>query len=233
MKEGRIQIDPKDGYTLHVAGTGVVRWLALMVAALLAAACGTSIPEERQLPSPGVPTPMAEATGTPPASAATGTPAPPLTPGPGSGATLPFQTLAAGQAAVYDQPAPLIVVVGEQARLRPVWSQRIASDDPPAVVQQMDFSRQLLVVVCYGRRNTGGYGITVRNIERQGKDVVVTVEARSPVPGTLLPQVITTPWEAVAVERGTLPDWAALRYVVRDGSGRVLAETVPQSAGGG
>lgn len=206
---------------VRLTGNHCASWLISALLAALLSACGSAVPTPQSAPSPSIATPTAAAT-----------PSPATTPPPPAVA-LVFRSLAVGQAAVYDQPSPLVVVVGEQARLQPVWNQRFAREDPPPALQQLDFGRDLLVFVSYGRRNTGGYGITVKGVERQGNEIAIAVETRNPLPGSLLPQVITTPWEAIAIERATLPNWATMRFVVSDATGRMLAETVPQTAGSG
>lgn len=67
---------------------------------------------------------------------------------------------------------------------------------PPTV----DFTKELVVAVFMGRQSSGGHSIAVTKLERIGDDLHVSVERRSPAPGTPVTAVITSPYQFVAIE---------------------------------
>jgi hypothetical protein len=127
----------------------------------------------------------------------------------------------------YERPDPFLALAGDEAAFRQLWATHIRQDDPTAELQKIDFGKQVAAVVFYGRRPTGGFDIAVQQVERNSGRVVITVQTREPVPGTLLPQVITSPWEAIALDRSALPNWDKLHYVVVNTDGATLAEADP------
>lgn len=63
----------------------------------------------------------------------------------------------------------------------------------------IDFSREHLLIVALGRRNTGGYGVTLAGSEQLGDELRLAMDVRSPAPDALVTQVITTPCTALAI----------------------------------
>jgi hypothetical protein len=136
--------------------------------------------------------------------------------------------VASGNVGRYERPDPYLALAGDEAAFRQLWATYVRLDDPAAELQKLDFNKQVAAVVFYGRRPTGGFDIAVQKVERTGGRVVITVQTREPVPGALLPQVITSPWDAIALDRAALPNWEQLHYAVVNTAGATLAEAGPQ-----
>ena len=68
------------------------------------------------------------------------------------------------------------------------------------IIGNTHFSITIVVAVFMGRQSSGGHSITLDRLERKGADLHITVERRSPAPGTLVTQVITSPFQFVAIE---------------------------------
>ncbi|MFZ5817685.1 MAG: protease complex subunit PrcB family protein [Bacillota bacterium] len=51
----------------------------------------------------------------------------------------------------------------------------------------------LYLMVSGGQRNTGGYGVEILSVERQGDALLVTAHLRTPAPGAMVTQAITYP----------------------------------------
>ncbi len=69
----------------------------------------------------------------------------------------------------------------------------------------IDWDRQVVLVALMGAKRTGGYRITLRHVTVRGKEVQVTVEERSPRPGEMVIQVLTSPFHVVTIPRDDLP----------------------------
>ncbi|WP_152207726.1 protease complex subunit PrcB family protein [Marinobacter changyiensis] len=74
----------------------------------------------------------------------------------------------------------------------------------------LDFQREHLLVVAMGRKNTGGFGLTLADAEMEGSTLAVTARVRTPAPGSMVTQALTTPCVVLAVKAD---DWN--RVVVR------------------
>ena len=93
--------------------------------------------------------------------------------------------------------APRQVVVRSAQDWENVWRSVSSTRPMPAV----DFSGSLVVGVFLGQRSTGGYGVQiVRTREEKGTLVVEYRETR-PAPGTMSAQVMTAPYQIVAVPK--------------------------------
>lgn len=68
----------------------------------------------------------------------------------------------------------------------------------------LDFQREHLLVVAMGRRNTGGYGLTLTDAAMEGSTLAVTTRVRAPAPDSMVTQALTTPCVVLAV---TADDW--------------------------
>lgn len=97
-----------------------------------------------------------------------------------------------------------------------VGGNQVPAPAPPSV----DFARERAVTIFLGRRNTGGYGITVAGVRLEGDTLVVEVTVRAPASGAITTQALTSPYVSVAVTG----EFTAVRVVNRDG-GQVIAQT--------
>lgn len=77
------------------------------------------------------------------------------------------------------------------------WVEVFGQQTPPEV----DFSRDTVIAVFMGSFRTGGYSIRVKEIIDTGLLVVVKVEKSYPGRGCVLPQVITSPYHVVKVDK--------------------------------
>jgi len=77
------------------------------------------------------------------------------------------------------------------------WTDVFERSPPPEIV----FSETTVIAVFMGRCPTGGYGIEIKEIIDTGFLVVIKVEQTSPGKGCILPQVITSPYHIVKVDK--------------------------------
>lgn len=78
-----------------------------------------------------------------------------------------------------------------------LWSQSIGgAQAPPAV----DFSRNVVVFLLAGPRNTGGWSIAPRSVAVEGDTAIIDAPVNGPPPDAMVTQAFTYPWAAVAVQ---------------------------------
>ena len=85
-----------------------------------------------------------------------------------------------------------------------VWARHVQSIGavvPPPV----DFSREMVVGVFMGERETGGYQIEIIEVERTASALRVHYRTRSPEPGALLTQALTQPFHLIRLARDESP----------------------------
>ncbi|WP_181391986.1 protease complex subunit PrcB family protein [Deinococcus irradiatisoli] len=129
-----------------------------------------------------------------------------------SPSTLGFREVASGTNAQASSPA--VVLAGTQSALDALWNTAYGRQVPLPPTPLM--GNQTAVGIFLGSRPTGGYGVSVQSVQAAGSVLNITVNVRSPGPGTITTQAITSPWTIVAVQ-GQFS-----RAVVRDQNGQLL-----------
>ncbi len=69
----------------------------------------------------------------------------------------------------------------------------------------INWEQEVLLVALMGAKRTGGYRIALRQVVITDHQVTVQVEERSPQPGEMVIQVLTSPFQIVAIPRDVLP----------------------------
>jgi hypothetical protein len=107
-----------------------------------------------------------------------------------------------------------------QDGLRTLWAQihttpagdRRSMPNAPEV----DFHREMIIVVGLGRRSTGGYGIRIERIEDVGEHLRVIYSSSSPGPNCIVTQSITSPVAMVRLKKSRKPVTFAAVHETRD-----------------
>ncbi len=68
-----------------------------------------------------------------------------------------------------------------------------------AALNAVDFSREHVVVVGLGQKNTAGYGIALDAAQLAGDRLTLEMRLQSPPPDSMVAQVMSTPCAAVAI----------------------------------
>jgi hypothetical protein len=110
------------------------------------------------------------------------------------GETVQVRTIGKGGNAL-DAENPDSVAAFDDATFRSTWTKRVGEGDPPSV----DFSKEAVVFVFGGMRNTGGYSVDVRGARVEGDALILDAVVQGPPPGAIVTQVITYPYAVVAV----------------------------------
>lgn len=82
-----------------------------------------------------------------------------------------------------------------------VWEQLHEGRSPVPERPAVDFERSVVVVAAMGSRRSGGYGIEVTSVHRDGETLYVVVEETSPGEDCAVTAAITAPATAVRVPR--------------------------------
>jgi pyruvate dehydrogenase E2 component (dihydrolipoamide acetyltransferase) len=175
------------------------------LALLSTAACGSGrlapAPAESPEPaSPGpvaAPAPAAEPTTAPPAAAAAPAPYAPYD----ASGTIPIRRIGQWTASGIDTPQRK--VIRDDSTFAQFW-QSLGAGQRPVV----DFTRDVVIAVAAGQRQTGGYAIAVQRVARAGKSMTVDVVETAPGPGCWTPQQITQPVDVVVVAAADAPTFS-------------------------
>ena len=81
-----------------------------------------------------------------------------------------------------------------------VWADLHATSLPQPEAPAVDFDEAWIVVAAMGQRPTGGYGIRISEISREGEKVLVKVVETAPGTSCFTSQAFTAPATAVAVQ---------------------------------
>jgi hypothetical protein len=105
--------------------------------------------------------------------------------------TVEMRELATG---VMGPSSAVEALINDSARLAARWPH---SEPAPDV----DFDSEMVVIVALGSRPTGGYYVKVTSVEASDGSILVRYEEGTPGPGCMVPQVITAPYQVVAVPK--------------------------------
>jgi hypothetical protein len=143
-------------------------------------------------------------------------PAPPVTNITTEPPTMSWRTLQNGGYGALQERMPRVKISADGASYARDWEALVGSGTPPSV----DFTRESVIFILAGRRNTGGYAVQAEDAAVTGDTATVRVRSVEPPSGGVTTQVITSPFVVIAVAH---PGIASARWVdARDG--RVVAE---------
>lgn len=132
---------------------------------------------------------------------------------------LPFRPLLsdAGDPVFRSGPAEALrVVVHDRDAWRAIWERATANAYGGPPPPEVDFDRDMLVVVGFGTASTGGYSVAVDSVYRVGDGIkVVVVEGRAS-PACLVTQAFNSPADAVLLPRSEAPVRFRERTVVHE-----------------
>ena len=92
-------------------------------------------------------------------------------------------------------------LASDQTALLEMWSRGHADMLTLPDVPEVNFDREAVVGVFLGERPTSGYAVSVEGIEVEGDDLFVDLLKTVPDEGSIVSQVITSPWLIIRVLR--------------------------------
>ncbi len=120
-----------------------------------------------------------------------------------------------------------LLITGPSAWATFVRQQRGQPDAWPKI----DWEHEVVLVALMGGKRTGGYQITIKDVRIRDAQVIVRVEERSPQPGEMVIQVLTSPFHVVTVPREAFPKGAfTLRFMVASGVWEVQVPGLTEDA---
>ncbi|HEY0378109.1 MAG TPA: DUF885 family protein [Pyrinomonadaceae bacterium] len=118
-----------------------------------------------------------------------------------------FSVLATGYNSRYEGARSLQLITSRDEWER-AWE--VIGRGSSGPMPEVNFNTRAVVIAHQGRKNTGGYGISVAAIRRDGVTLVVRVSEQSPKQGDIVTEALTSPFVAVSVPRP--PDGATAKF---------------------
>ena len=94
---------------------------------------------------------------------------------------------------------PARLVIRDARRFAEVWREAYAGYQPAPAVPEVDFTRQLIIVVAMGEQRSGGYAIDVTEVSATGGKLVVQVKSAVPGSSCATHDALTQPIDIVKV----------------------------------
>ncbi|HEX8128397.1 MAG TPA: protease complex subunit PrcB family protein [Pyrinomonadaceae bacterium] len=140
---------------------------------------------------------------------------------------VPFENLGQGNsfnaANTLDKPTILVFGnKGEAARFTELLNDKTNAKR----IEEVDFTRNCVVVVVRGIRPSGGYGIQIQKVSRAPGVVKLRVKLTNPDPRRFVTQAITYPYHLIKIQRSKLSMPAGTKWAVHALSGELIAQTI-------
>lgn len=147
-------------------------------------------------------------------------------PGEKSGA-VPFESLGQGDSfnAAGALGKPTILVFGDR-REAARFTELLNDKTHARRIEDVDFTRDWVVVVVRGIRPTGGYGIQIQGVGRGPGVLNLRVKLANPAPRRFVTQALTYPYHVIRIQRSKLSIPAGTKWAAHTPSGELLAQTV-------
>ena len=104
-----------------------------------------------------------------------------------------MKTIERGQTSWIDSPRQAVARTPEE------WAKLYRAHAPDKQPPAVDFSRDMVLAVFLGSRPTAGFGVEIIGTKEVNGALVVQYRQTQPPPGAITAQVITTPYQMVAV----------------------------------
>lgn len=92
---------------------------------------------------------------------------------------------------------PGFAVAVNEAEMTALWQGLVQPRERPEV----DFAREWVLAAFMGEKPTGGFRVTIDQVERRGEEIRAQISEREPGPDDFVTMVFTYPGQVVAVER--------------------------------
>jgi uncharacterized protein (DUF885 family) len=109
-----------------------------------------------------------------------------------------FSVLATGYNSGY-QGGRSVQLIMQQSDWLNAW--RVIGRGSSGPMPEVNFNTRAVVIVYQGLKNTGGYGISIAQIRREGTSLIVHVNEQRPKPGGITTEALTSPFVAVSIPR--------------------------------
>jgi len=111
-----------------------------------------------------------------------------------------YDVIASGNQALVGSEAQYRLL-GGRSDLSSTWADAHASQLSPPSVPSVDFERESVLALFLGEKPSGGYGISVEGMSREGGETYADVRFTEPDEGAMTTQALTSPWQLVRILR--------------------------------
>lgn len=94
-------------------------------------------------------------------------------------------------------------VLKTKAELMQETREMVFDETTQEKINAVDFSNSYVVALHSGMKNTGGYSITVENVEVNGETTIVHVLEQGAKPGEMVTMALTNPFCLVVIDKNT------------------------------
>ena len=119
-----------------------------------------------------------------------------------------FSVLATGYNSRYEG-ARAVSLITSQQDWENAWNLIGRGSSGP--MPEVNFNTRAVIIAYQGRKNTGGYGISIAEIRREGMTLRVRVNEQIPKPTDVVTDALTSPFVAVSIPRP--PEGVNVKYV--------------------
>lgn len=113
-----------------------------------------------------------------------------------------FTVLQQGTISAIDQER--FEVIRNKPTFKSLWKQHNAAISPPPPLPNVDFSKDMVIAVFSGNKNTGGYVLNFDALENRGDRLEAILTLSQPGNQCMVAQVITAPFVIVKTRRTSL-----------------------------
>jgi len=112
-----------------------------------------------------------------------------------------WEVLRKGHYSAYNDSEPYaLLATSEKAFINKIWPLAVGRRVPQPPPPPLDFTNYSVAAFFWGTKPTGGYDIKVKEMFLKDDVLVVKLELRSPGPGSIVTQAITSPFLLLRVE---------------------------------
>jgi hypothetical protein len=118
-----------------------------------------------------------------------------------------FSVLATGYNSRYEDGRSLQLITN-QTDWASAWE--VIGRGSSAPMPEVNFNTRAVLIAYQGRKNTGGYNISIAEIRREGATLIVRVNEQTPKPVDVVTDALTSPFVAVSIPRP--PEGTVVKY---------------------
>ena len=118
------------------------------------------------------------------------------------GVYLPFITIEKGTYSGITEPS-YAVIKGEDD-WNNFWDRHVSNIIPKPDVPEIDFSKEMVIGVFAGQKNSGGYEVEIVKILKEENSIKVLYKERVPLPDEVVTAVITQPYHFIKMPKEDL-----------------------------
>lgn len=119
-----------------------------------------------------------------------------------------------GASGIYEPEEPNFFVLTSANQIGDIGSWISPAASPS--LENLDYERNLAIVVFLGSRGSGGYSVTIHSLERKGNDIVIFAQDKEPPPNMSRSAMPTSPYHIVSVNRENLQGEKVTFHLVLD-----------------